>query len=94
MGKQSQQVHMTTTDSPLTGREIALSWMIWGAEARTLTEAYSNLVAIAASQGADAVIAVRFVAMPDTHTHHGIISGESIETRTGHQGYGTAIRYS
>ncbi|MEU9758989.1 hypothetical protein [Streptomyces sp. NPDC047985] len=85
---------MTTTDSPMTGREIALNWMIWGAEARTLTEAVSNLEAIAASQAADAVIGVRFVAVPDTHTRVGLLSGESIETRTVYQGYGTAIRYS
>ncbi|WP_406500502.1 hypothetical protein OHA04_02765 [Streptomyces sp. NBC_01590] len=85
---------MTTTDSPLTGREIALSWIIWGAEAGNLADAYSNLEAIAASQAADAVIAVRFVAASDTHTRVGFLSGESIETRTVYQGYGTAVRYS
>ncbi|MDK0517628.1 hypothetical protein [Streptomyces sp. ML-6] len=78
----------------MTGREIALSWIIWGAEARNLTEAYSNLEAIATSQAADAVIAVRFVAASDTHTRVGFLSGESIETQTIYQGYGTAIRYS
>lgn len=78
----------------MTGREIALSWIVWGAESRNLTEAYSNLEAIAASQAADAVIAVRFVAASDTHTRVRVLSGELIETQTVYQGYGTAIQYS
>lgn len=94
MGRRSQQVPMTTTDSPLTGREIAQSWLIWGAEARNLSEAYSSLESTAASHGADAVIGVRFVAASDTRTRVGLLSGESIETQTVCQGYGTAVRYS
>ncbi|MFJ6010825.1 hypothetical protein [Streptomyces sp. NPDC092952] len=85
---------MTTTDSPLTGREIAQSWLIWGAEAQDLTGAYSHLEAIAASQAADAVIAVRFVAASDTHTRTGLFTDESIETLRVYQGYGTAVRYA
>lgn len=87
-------MHMTTTESPMTGPEIALSWMIWGAEALTLTGAFSTLQDQAVSQSADAVIAVRFVVAPNTHTRVGLLSGESIETQTVYQGYGTAIRYS
>lgn len=85
---------MTTTDSPLTGREIEVSWMIWGDEAHSLGEAYSHLESTARSHGADAVIGVRFVTVSNTHTSVGFLSGESIETRTVYQGYGTAIRYS
>ncbi|MFF8692828.1 hypothetical protein ACF08W_11530 [Streptomyces sp. NPDC015144] len=85
---------MTTTDSPLTGREIALSWLIWGAEAHDLTGAYAHLEAMAASQEADAVVAVRFVTASDTYTRNGFLTGESIETRTVYQAYGTAVRYA
>jgi uncharacterized protein YbjQ (UPF0145 family) len=60
--------------------------MIWGAEAGSLTEACSALEAIAVSQGADAVIGVRFVVAPDTTYSH-----SSVRV---YQGYGTAIRYS
>ncbi|MFD6533324.1 hypothetical protein [Streptomyces sp. NPDC060184] len=87
-------MHMTTTDSPMTGRDIALSWMIWGDQAQSLTEAYSGLEATAREQGADAVIGVRFVTVSNTYTRIGFLSGESIETLTVYQGYGTAIRYS
>lgn len=75
---------MTTTDSPLTGREIASSWMIWGIAARDFTAAHRRLEETAAHQEADAVIAVRFVTMPDA---------DARGFEQAWVGYGTAIRY-
>ncbi|OEJ56771.1 hypothetical protein BGM19_00570 [Streptomyces agglomeratus] len=84
---------MTTTDTPLTGREIGQSWIIWGGTANSLGDAASELEAIAASHSADAVIAVRVVTVSETRTETGIFSGESIGTNPIYQAYGTAIRY-
>ncbi|MFE3250692.1 hypothetical protein [Streptomyces sp. NPDC059209] len=89
----AKQIHMTTTDNPMTGRQVEDSWMIWGGEAGSFGAAMGALEAIAGSHGADAVIAVRVVAVSDTHTRMGFLSGESVESRVGYQAYGTAIRY-
>ncbi len=67
--------------------------MIWGAEAGSFGGAVAALEAIAVSQGADAVVAVRVVTVSETRTRFRFLSGESIESRVAYQAYGTAIRY-
>ncbi|MGN5636413.1 hypothetical protein [Streptomyces sp. AC154] len=94
MPNRAHAVHMTTTETPLPGREVDQSWMIWGAQAGSLGQAMSELEATAASHQADTVMAVRVTTVTNTRTRTRLMADPMIETTVVYQAYGTAVRYA
>lgn len=93
MANHNRAVHMTTTETPLPGREVSHSWMIWGAQADSLGQAMSELQTTAASHRADTVMAVRVTTVSDTCTKTHFTADPTVETTVLYQAYGTAVQY-
>jgi len=89
MAKNPADVRLLTTDLPLQGEHVSISWMVWSGEEDSVPRAIGILQMHAARGDADAVLGIRVVAQARLHV--GVLSGQRYDPM--YTAYGTAVRF-